>query len=63
MKLIQYHYIWENNNYNLICFFRRYCKQLYNSLYLKMRYFIYQTHETYVRYLKRKYFHFLRKRY
>jgi hypothetical protein len=63
IKLVRYRFILEKNDYSTINFIIHYLKQRYQSSYLKMRYFIYQTHETYVRYLKRKIFFFLRKRY
>jgi len=63
IKLVRYHFILEKKNINILDFIIRYCRQWYQSIYIKIRYFIYQTHETYVRYLKRKYLYFLRKKY
>ena len=63
MKLIRYRYIWEKKNYKINFLLKRYLKCWYKSIYFKVRYFIYQTHETYIRYVKRKYLRFLRKKY
>jgi hypothetical protein len=63
IKLTQYKYVWENKDYNIIFIIKRYFKYWYKSCFLKIRYFIYQVHETYIKYLKRKYLHFLSKKY
>jgi hypothetical protein len=63
IKLTRYRYILELDDYTILNVIIRYFKQWYNSSYLKIRYFIYQIHETYVKYIKRKWLHFLRKKY
>jgi len=63
IRLIRYQYILEKKDLTIIKFISRYIKHWYNSIYFKMRYFIYQTHETYIRYIKRKYLRILRKQY
>jgi hypothetical protein len=63
IRLIRYRYIIDKKDFKIIKFLNRYIKHCYNSIYFKMRYFIYQTHETYIRYIKRKYLRFLRKQY
>jgi hypothetical protein len=63
IKLTRYRYILELNDYTIFNVILNYFKQRYNSSYIKLRYFIYQIHETYVKYLKRKWLHFLHKKY
>jgi hypothetical protein len=63
IKLTRYKYNFEKKDYNIYFFLKHYIIHWYKSLYFKIRYFIYQTHETYVRYIKRKYLYFLRKKY